>query len=122
MGTKKLWKDGLMWGAILWLIGYVLGIIFFMMKIPPTILGWAIMPIGILISLWVLLKGIKGGSMKYYLAIAVVWTAIAVVLDYLLNFKLFNIANYYKLDIYIYYAFTFILPLIVGLVKNKKLK
>ena len=123
MQTKQLLKDGLMWGSILWLIGYALGIILFMLAVPNSILGWIIMPIGTLITLWVLFKKIKGDSFQYYLVIAVIWTLLAVVLDYLLLVKLMKPADgYYKLDVYLYYAITFILPLIVGIVKMKRVK
>jgi len=115
---KRLLKDTLLWGFILWLIGYVLGIIFFMF-VPPAMLGWIIMPIGIIITLWVLLKKIKGGSARYYLYLAVAWTLIAIIFDYIFLVKLFQPADgYYKLDVYLYYALTFIIPIIVGWYKK----
>jgi len=114
MSKKQFLKDTLGWGAALWFIGYILGIIFFFI-FPPALVGLAIMPIGIALMLWVLFKKIKGGSLKYYLMIAVAWTLIAIVLDYFLLVKVFKpVGGYYKLDVYIYYALTFILPLIVG--------
>jgi len=112
--NKKLIKDTLGWGFLLWLIGYILGIIFFMI-VPPSILGWIIMPIGIVITLWVLLKKIKNNTLHYYLFLAISWTFIAVVFDYLFLVRMFNpVGGYYKLDVYLYYVLTFILPLIVG--------
>ena len=117
--NKKLLKDGLEWGFILWLIGYVLGFILFAF-VPQAILGWIIMPIGTLIALWVLLKKVKSTSMRDFVTIAFVWTILAVILDYLLLVKLLNPADgYYKLDVYLYYLITLILPLIVGVAKNK---
>jgi len=115
---KQLLKDGLMWGIILWLIGYVLGFVLFMF-VPQAIIGWIIMPIGIIITLLVLFKKIKGNTLGYYLAIAVIWTAIAIVFDYLFLVKMLKPADgYYKLDVYLYYAITFILPLIAGAMKS----
>jgi hypothetical protein len=112
---KQLLKDSLGWGIILWLIGYALGIILFAFM-PPALLGWVIMPIGIVITLWVLIKKVKGDSIKYYLLIAIIWTVIAVVFDYLFLVKVFKPAGgYYKLDVYLYYILTFILPIVVGL-------
>lgn len=73
------------------------------------------MPIGILITLWILLKKIKAVSLSYYLKLAFIWTLIAIIFDYLFLVKVFNPADgYYKLDIYLYYVLTFIIPLIVG--------
>ncbi|HVN67771.1 MAG TPA: hypothetical protein VMT55_05295 [Candidatus Sulfotelmatobacter sp.] len=106
-------KDTLGWGFALWLIGYILGFIFFML-LPPALIGWAIMPFGIIITLWALFRRIKSTDFNYYVVLAVVWTAIAVVFDYLFIVKMLKSQDYYKLDVYLYYALTFILPLIAG--------
>jgi len=112
--NRQLFKDTLGWGVLLWLIGYILGIILFMV-VPTTLVGWIIMPIGTIITLWVLFKKVKGGSIKYYLLLAVIWTLIAIVFDYFFLVKVFKPADgYYKLDVYLYYALTFTLPLLVG--------
>lgn len=112
--NRQLYKDTLGWGFLLWLIGYILGIVLFAL-VPPSLLGWTIMPIGTLITLWVLLKKVKSGSLQRYALIAVAWTSIAIVCDYLFLVLVFKPADgYYKLDVYIYYALTLILPLAVG--------
>jgi hypothetical protein len=111
---SNLFKDALGWGFLLWLIGYILGIILFMI-VPPSILGWIIMPVGIIITLWVLLKKIKSNSFWYYLLLAIIWTLLAIVFDYFFLVKIFKpVGGYYKLDVYLYYGLTFILPLFVG--------
>lgn len=51
--TKQFYKDAFGWGFVLWLIGYGLGIILFAF-VSPDLIGWIIMPIGIIITLWVL--------------------------------------------------------------------
>lgn len=112
--NRKLLKDALGWGIGLWLFGYILGIIFFPF-LPNAILGWAIMPLGTAAALWILFKKIKGDSIKYYLLLGIAWTLIAIVFDYLFLVKLLNPADgYYKLDVYLYYLLTFLLPLLVG--------
>lgn len=117
---SQLLKDGFGWGLVLWFIGYVLGIVLFMM-VPPALLGWIIMPIGIVMTLWVLFKKIKAPSLQYYFFIAIIWTLIAIICDYFFLVKLFRPADgYYKLDVYIYYLLTFILPLITGWCCPKK--
>lgn len=111
--SKQTLKDTIGWGFILWLIGYVLGIILFVVA-PPSMIGWIITPIGTVITIWVLLKKNKGEGIKYYLTLSVVWTIIAVVFDYFFLVKLFKPEDgYYKLDVYLYYASTFILPIAV---------
>jgi uncharacterized membrane protein len=111
--NKQLVKDSLGWGFVLWLIGYILGFVLFF-ALPPSLIGWVIMPIGIMITFWVLFKKVKSENFRHYLILAVVWTVIAVVFDYLFIVKALKPADgYYKLDVYVYYALTFALPLIV---------
>jgi len=117
---NKFFKDAVLWGVILWLVGYILGFVFFML-VPQQMIGWFIMPVGILITLWVLAKKINGPDMLYYLKVAIAWTAIAIVFDWLFLVQLLKPSGgYYKLDVYFYYATTFVLPLIAGIFKTQK--
>lgn len=112
--TKQFLKDALGWGTILWLIGYILGIIFFAIM-PAEMIGWVIMPIGIIMTVWVAFKIIRGINFYYYLWVGISWTIIAVVFDYLFLVLLFKPADgYYKPDVYIYYALTLFIPLLAG--------
>lgn len=116
--NKKLLKDGIGWGIMLWFIGYLIGFVLFMF-VPQNLIGWIIMPVGLLISLWVLIKKVKPGSLLYFFTIAIFWTFIAVVFDYFFLVKILKPADgYYKLDVYLYYLLTFSLPLIVGIKKR----
>ena len=118
--SRQLIKDVLGWGFILWLIGYALGIILFTL-VPLAMIGWIITPIGTAITLWVLFKKIKGDSLRYYIYVAIMWTFIAVVCDYFFLVKAFSPADgYYKLDVYLYYTLTFILPIFFGRKKCTK--
>lgn len=117
--NKQLLKDGLGWGVLLWFIGYVLGIILFMV-VPVGLIGWIISPIGVALTLWILIKKVKSNKFQHYVNLALVWTLIAVVFDYIFLVQLFKPEDsYYKLDVYIYYLFTFVLPLLVGWRKSK---
>lgn len=119
---RSFFKDALGWGTVLWFIGYVLGFMFFMF-VPTSFIGWLIMPIGTLITLWVLLWKIKSVSFQHYVLIAITWTIIALVCDFLFLVMLLKPADgYYKLDVYIYYALTFILPLAIGWYKTRTQK
>ena len=115
----KIFLNTVSWGFILWLIGYGLGIVFFAF-VPKEQIGWYIMPIGMIVTLWVLFKKIERESFGCYIGLGVIWTIIAVVLDYIFIVKLFNSAGYYKLDVYIYYFLSFVLPLAVGIKKHFK--
>ena len=111
--------DSFGWGFILWLFGYVLGFILFAF-VPSHLIGWVIMPIGVAVTLWILLKWIQRTAFKEYVFIGIAWTLIAIVCDYLFLVLLLHPADgYYKLDVYLYYALTFILPVLVGWYKNQ---
>jgi hypothetical protein len=119
---RQFAKDAVGWGVVLWLIGYALGILLFPI-VPVSMIGWVIMPIGIAVALWILFKKVNGDSFRYYALLAVVWTVIAIVFDYFFLVQAFKPADgYYKLDVYLYYALTFILPLVVGWRKTAALK
>jgi len=108
---RRFYIDAFFWGFALWLIGYLLGMVLFFV-VSPDMIGWVILPIGIILTLWVLFKKVKGISFSYYLQLAIVWTLIAIVFDYLFIVKALNPADgYYKLDVFLYYALTLILPL-----------
>lgn len=104
-------RDVIGWGFGLWLIGYLLGFVFFAL-VPPAQIGWYVMPLGIAITCLVLWKRVHPGSIRDGVLIGVGWAAIAVVCDYAFIVKLLNPPDgYYKLDVYLYYLLTFLLPI-----------
>ena len=118
--NKKMLIDLFGWGITLWLIGYILGIVLFMV-VPQSLIGWIITPFGVALTLFVLFKKIKSEQLSYYLLISIVWTLIAIVGDYLFIVKAFNPSDgYYKFDVYLYYTLTFLLPIVIGLLKTHK--
>ena len=109
--NRLLFKDSSGWGFILWLIGYIFGIALIFV-LPAAIMGWIIMPIGVLLTLWVLLTRVKGTTLNYFVILALIWMAIAIVFDYLFIVRLFKpVDEYYKLDVVLYYILTLVLPL-----------
>jgi len=56
----------------------------------------------------------EGSSLTYYFGVGLAWTLLAVVLDYVFIVQLFG-ASYYEVDVYFYYALTFLMPVGVGL-------
>ncbi|PJC01957.1 MAG: hypothetical protein CO073_02000 [Candidatus Komeilibacteria bacterium CG_4_9_14_0_8_um_filter_36_9] len=121
METNKfqILKNTLFWGLIVWLFGYILGFVFFAL-VPTNVIGWYIMPLAIIFTLWVLLKKIKREFPKCYIGLGIIWTVMAVVLDYVFIVLLLKAADYYKLDVFLYYILTLALPILVGLYKFKK--
>jgi hypothetical protein len=118
---KKLFMNTLFWGFVLWLFGYTLGMVFFAF-VPKEAIGYYVLPIGLAVTIWVLLKKIERKSFFCYVMVGVFWTIIAVLFDYLFIVLLFRSTDYYKPDVYLYYISTFILPAIVGWYKLKKVK
>ena len=118
MDRKKIFLNTVFWGLILWLFGYILGFIFFAF-VPKESIGWCIMPFGVIVTLWVLIKKIKRGNFTCYLGLGIIWTIIAIAMDYLFLVKLLGATDYYKIDAYLYYFLTVVLPVTVGLYKFK---
>ena len=115
--SRQLLKDAFGWGSVLWLFGYVLGLLLFAV-VRTALIGWIILPAGVALTLWVLLTRVKATGPRDYIIIAVVWTAIAIVADYVLIVKAFHPPDgYYKLDVYLYYTLTFVMPMAVGLAR-----
>jgi hypothetical protein len=111
---KQLVTDALGWGLILWLIGYALGLLLFF-ALPVTLIGWAILPVGVIITFWVLFKKIRREDFRYYIMLAVAWTIIAIACDYVfIVVALKPAGGYYKPDVYLYYVLMFVIPLIAG--------
>jgi hypothetical protein len=111
---KELLKDSFGWGFVLWLIGYILGIVLFF-ALPVPLIGWVILPVGVVVTLWVLMARVRSNRFAHFVVIAAVWTVLAVVLDYFLIVKAFHPPDgYYKVDVYLYYALTLAMPLAVG--------
>jgi len=113
MGVPVL-KNALGWGVIVWLIGYVMDIVLFPI-VPQTTIGWIILPVGLAVAIWVLLRKVKPETLRHFVVLAVLWTIVAVLFDYLFIVRAFHPADgYYKPDVYLYYALTFITPLAIG--------
>ncbi|MFH1667534.1 MAG: hypothetical protein ABH884_00735 [Candidatus Komeilibacteria bacterium] len=121
METDKvqILKNTLFWGLIVWLFGYILGFVFFAL-VPTNVIGWYIMPLAIIFTLWVLLKKINRESFTCYIGLGVIWTVMAVVLDYVFIVLLLQAVGYYKVDVFLYYVLILVLPIFTGLYKFNK--
>ena len=117
----KIMLNTLFWGFIIWFFGYILGFVFYAF-VPKNLIGWFVMPLGLVFTLCVLFKKIKREEFMCYIGLGVIWTILAVALDYVFLVKLLSATDYYKLDVYMYYILTFVLPIIVGAYKFKKSK
>jgi hypothetical protein len=115
--SRHLLKDALGWGFALWLFGYVLGILLFAV-VATRLIGWIILPAGVAVTLWVLFRRVSATTTRDYIVIAVAWTAIAIVFDFVFIVKAFHPSDgYYKPDVFLYYALTLVMPTAVGLAR-----
>lgn len=84
-------------------------------------MGWILLafftPITIVIVLWWFRKR-ERLPLQYYASVGLAWMLIAIVLDYLFIVLLFH-ASYYGIDVFVYYAVTFLIPVGVGLFLNR---
>jgi hypothetical protein len=119
MPFKEKLKNTLIWGFLLWLFGYLAGIVLFFV-VPKNSIGLVITPFATILTVWVLLKKIKRPALTCYFGTGVVWTIMAVLLDYVFLVKAFKTeSTYYKPDVFLYYLLTFTLPILVGYWKFK---
>ena len=119
MSTKEKIKNMLVWGFILWFSGYIAGIVLFFV-VPKEYIGWVITPFATLLTIWVLMKKVKRPELLCYFGTGLIWTIMAVILDYVFLVTLLKTGSgYYKPDIFLYYILTFVLPMLVGYWKFK---
>jgi hypothetical protein len=117
---KQLIKDTGLLGTALWLIGYIASLVLFVSPYAG-IMGWILIafftPVTIVIVYWWFRKR-EQLPLQYFAGIGVVWVLIAAILDYLFIVLLFQ-ATYYGVDVFVYYALTFLIPVGVGLYLNR---
>jgi len=119
MSTKEKVKNMVFWGFVLWFFGYIAGIVLFFV-VPKEYIGWVITPVATLVTIWVLMKKVRRPELMCYFGTGMIWTIMAVVLDYIFLVTLLKTGSaYYKPDVFLYYTLTFILPILVGYWKYK---
>jgi hypothetical protein len=108
---KQLLKDAAGFGIAFWLIGYILGIILFFTPLAP-VMGWILFACLTPVMVFVTYRWFSHRDLplSYFLAIAVVWTAAAIIFDYLFIVLLLHPQAYYQADVLVYYAVTFLVP------------
>lgn len=104
----------LIWGFILWLVGYIAGMVLFFV-VPKEMIGWVITPFASLFTIWVLMKKVRRPELMCYFGTGLIWTVMAMILDYVFIVTMLKTGvAYYKLDVLLYYFLTFALPIAVG--------
>ncbi len=108
--------DTLGLGFFLWFIGYIASIGLYFL-VPSDVIGWILFvlftPLLIMITLVRFRKRFL--PLRYYAIVAVTWTGIAIVADFLFIVLLFNPDNYYHPSVMVYYLEMFLVPLVIGI-------
>jgi hypothetical protein len=108
---RTLVEDAVGWGLALWAFGYLLGILLFFV-VPSRAIGWVILPIGAALTTWVAFRRVHATGLRANAIVALTWTAIAILGDYLFIVRAFAPPDgYYRTDVYVYYALAFVIPL-----------
>jgi hypothetical protein len=115
MLTKKMLVDAPLLGFLVWLMGYLAGMVLYFL-VPADALGWVLFAMFTPITILICYRRFSKRSEKhsYYALVAGVWLVMAIVFDYVFLVSLLNAQSYYKLDVYVYYASTFLIPFLVG--------
>ena len=116
MPMKASLIDTLGLGAALWLLGFVTSLILWG-SVSPDMLGWILFVIFLPLTLYVSYRRFKcrKESLGYYLLVSATWMLIAITFDYMFIVMMFSSTSYYKLDVFVYYAATFLAPLLIGI-------
>ena len=117
-----LLKDTAGLGTFFWLLGYLASLVLYLSPIPYSI-GWILLVIFTPFTIWVTLWWFSQRErlpLQYYAGVGMAWMLIAIVLDYLFIVLLFNAAEYYMPDVFLYYGLMFLIPVGVGLYLDRK--
>lgn len=109
-------RDTLGLGMAFWLIGYLLSLILYFI-VPPGIMGWILFVVLTPLMAGVTWRWFRDRDLQvtYFLKVALAWTVIAVIGDFLFIVQLFSAQGYYQADVLVYYAVTFLIPMGVGI-------
>lgn len=111
---NSLLREGVLWGAALWLFGYLLSFAAFFL-VPVAYIGAAVAPFALAVTIWVAVKKVHGNALGHYAAVGAIWAVLAIVLDYFLLVRLLHPADgYYKWDVYLYYVLCLVIPVAAG--------
>lgn len=110
-------RDTLGLGTFFWLLGYLASLVLYFSPVPYSI-GWVLLVIFTPFTIWVTWWWFRQRErlpLMYYAGVGVVWMLLAIVLDYLFIVLLFDAVEYYVLDVLVYYALMFLIPVGVAL-------
>ena len=117
-------RDAFIWGVLLWLIRVVLAFVLINIGIHLNLIGWTLTPITVVITLYFVLRRMWGERLNHYFGLGLIWTGLAVALDYVVLVQLLWPPDwhFYGPVVYFKYALTLLLPVCVGWWKERQPK
>ena len=87
---KRLALDGLLWGFLLWLLGFAVGMLAFLF-VATRWIGLVVLPILLPVTVWVAWRRLRGHAdpWGYPVAVGAIWCALAVGLDWVVLVRRF---------------------------------
>lgn len=114
--------DTLIYGLVIWLVGFVLGMVLFPF-VEISVMGWILMPVTLIVALLLSLRIRRkrsAGAVSYFIGVGLSWVALSLILDYAILVKGYDAENFYDVDIIIYYVGVLLIPILASLVPKKQ--
>jgi len=118
---EQLLRDTLGMGVLLWLAGYLASMAVYFSPLSYAVWGRVVLAVYIPLvayGAWRYFNG-RDLSLPYYAGVGVAWSLTAIVLDYPSIVLRFGAWEYYTPDVYLYYAVMFLIPVGVGLYRDR---
>ncbi len=110
--VNKFWTDAFAAGALVWAAGFVVTMALWSM-VSKEVLGWIALPFVLGAAVWASYVRLRkpGESLLHCAGVALIWVALAYVLDYLLIVRGFKAQGFYDLDAVLSYAGLLLIPI-----------
>ncbi len=118
---RRIAADGLLWGFILWLLGFALGMLVYPF-VEERWIGIFVLPVLLPVTVWVAYRRLRAGPFPawYPAAVGAVWAALAVALDWAFLVQAFDVEGYYDADVVAYYILALAIPVVVGALLRRR--
>lgn len=114
--------DTLVYGLVIWLVGFVLGMVLFPF-VEISVMGWILMPVTLIVALFLSMRIRRkrsAAAVSTFIGVGLSWVALSLILDYAILVKGYSAENFYDVDIIIYYIGVLLIPIIVSLLPRKQ--
>lgn len=111
-------RQALLLGVAVWLLGFALSLVLFTF-VPLPVLGWVLLGPLLLVTVGAAAH-VDPPNPREALPVALGWLGLALILDNVFVVRLFGVQAFYDLDVAVYYAATFAIPLLIGVFNARR--